>query len=74
MDDLAGDALHHAIMRAHAADDRAGLVQLYTRAATASDDINAKCFYLTYAYIYALELGHESAGRLQHELKQYGRE
>ena len=62
------------ILSAHAADDRAALVQLYTKAADLANDIDAACFFLTYAYIFALEAGAPEATELHARLKALGRE
>lgn len=71
MDDT---TLHAAIMKAHDQGDHNQLVTLYARAATGTNDIDAKCFYLTYAYIFALELGHAQTDALRVELAKHGRE
>ncbi|MGJ8622158.1 MAG: hypothetical protein ACSHW1_05220 [Yoonia sp.] len=67
------DALDARLLDAHARDDRAGLVTLYAEAADASPDIDAACFYLTHAYIYALEMNHHAVTALHARLKQHGR-
>ncbi|SIT79871.1 hypothetical protein SAMN05421665_1018 [Yoonia rosea] len=65
--------LQDRLLAAHARDDRAALVGLYTEAADAAPDLNAACFYLTHAYIYALEKGDPAAEQLYHRLKAQGR-
>ena len=65
--------LNDTILAAHARDDRRALVGLYTQAADQTNDINTVCFFLTYAYIYALELGHPDADALYARLHAHGR-
>lgn len=62
------------LLAAHAADDKAALVALYQIAARQSETVNAKGFYLTHAYVYALELDHIDAPALRAELQADGRE
>ena len=69
--DVALDAL---ILNAHAKDDRAALVTLYSRAADLAKDVDAECFFLTYANIFALELDYASQAQLRARLVAYGRE
>lgn len=66
-------ALQDRLLDAHARDDRAALVALYTAAADAAPDLDAACFYLTHAYIYALEKGDPAAEQLYHRLKAHQR-
>lgn len=65
--------LNDTILAAHARDDRRALIDLYTLAADQTNDINTTCFFLTYAYIYALELGHPDAVLLYARLDAHGR-
>lgn len=65
--------LQDRLLDAHARDDRAALVGLYTEAADAAPDLDAACFYLTHAYIYALEKGDPAAEQLYQRLKAQGR-
>ena len=70
-------ALDAALLAAHADDDRAALVTLYTQAADmagAEGDRDAVCFFLTHAYVYALETGAPVADNLHARLKAEGRE
>ena len=67
-------ALDDRLLRAHARDDRPSLVGLYTLAADRMNDLDAACFYLTHAYVFALELGDPRAGALHARLKAEGRE
>lgn len=65
--------LNATILAAHARDDRRALIGLYSQAADQTNDINTACFFLTYAYIYALELGHPDADPLYARLDAHGR-
>lgn len=66
--------LEARLLKAHARDDRPALVTLYREAADTARDAEAEGFYLTHAYIFALELGHEVAKALHARLKEMGRE
>ncbi|MFT7108047.1 MAG: hypothetical protein ACJAVT_002579, partial [Yoonia sp.] len=46
---------------------------LYTEAADNTDVIDAACFHLTHAYIFALELGDPVSDALYARLKVHGR-
>lgn len=65
--------LNDAILNAHAQNDGVSLVALYTQAADETNDVDTTCFFLTYAYIYALELGLPDADTLYSRLDAYGR-
>ncbi|MFW8595178.1 hypothetical protein [Cribrihabitans neustonicus] len=68
--------LDRALLSAHADHDLAALVRLYTVAgdrAEAAGDINAACFYLTHAFVFALEAGAPEAGALNARLAEHGR-
>ena len=67
-------ALDAALIAAHEADDRPLLVRLYTQAADGADDVEAECFYLTQAYVFALQTGDEGADELHRRLRIHGRE
>lgn len=67
-------ALDVALLEAHAADDRPRLVHLYTQAADQAHDVEAECFYLTQAYVFALQTGAPEADALHARLKAHGRE
>ncbi len=69
MNDL--EARLHA---AHAASDKHALVTLYEEAATTAKTPEAEGFYLTQAYVYALETGHPKSAVLHQRLKATGRE
>lgn len=61
------------LLDAHARDDRAALVRLYTAAADQTSDVDAACFYLTHAYVFALDCGDPSAPALHARLVAQGR-
>lgn len=69
-------ALDTALIAAHAAGDGPALVRLYTQAADAVEptDIDAACFYLTHAYVFALEQGHPAVTTIRARLVAHGRE
>lgn len=62
------------MIAAHAVHDLRALVRLYTQAADQSNDVDAACFFLTHAYIFALEAGAIEAAALHARLKAHGRE
>jgi hypothetical protein len=66
--------LEARLLDAHEGDDRYALIHLYTQAADITNDIDAACFFLTYAYIFALEAGAPEAAPLHARLKAHGRE
>ncbi len=65
--------LQDRLLDAHARDDRAALITLYTEAADSTDDLDAACFYLTHAYIFALERGNCASETLFDRLRAHGR-
>ncbi|MEL6682483.1 MAG: hypothetical protein AAFQ09_07535 [Pseudomonadota bacterium] len=65
--------LDEALLDAHARDDRAQLVALYTKAADQAATTDATCFFLTQAYVFALETGDPATPVLFNRLKDYGR-
>ena len=67
-------ALDTRLLEAHARDDRHALVSLYTETADATRDADAEGFYLTHAYVFALEVGDSTAASLHARLKAAGRE
>ena len=67
-------ALDAQLLAAHDTNDIAVLVDLYIQAADQSDDVDAACFYLTHAYVFALELGSYKTGNLRDRLVTHGRE
>lgn len=62
------------LLAAHGRGDRAALVALYAEAAEAAEEEQARCFYLTHAYVFALEAGHAQAPALRARLVAAGRE
>ena len=62
------------MIRAHAAGDQAALIALYAQAADTANDLNAACFFLTHAYVFALEAGAAEAASLHARLVAHGRE
>ncbi len=65
--------LEQALLDAHARHDAPALVGLYTQAADVTADNQAACFYLTQAYVYALEQGDPTATALYDRLSSQGR-
>lgn len=70
---MTGD-LHTRMLAAHEGPDPAVLIALYTEAADRANDLNASCFFLTHAYVFALEAGAPQAPTLHRRLKRHGRE
>ena len=68
--------LNTRLLSAHEAEDTPALVQLYTAAADQieAQDLDAACFYLTHAYVFALELDHAACPALRARLVTHGRE
>lgn len=66
--------LDNRLLAAHARGDRAALVTLYSQAAQDAAEDSARYFYLTHAYVYALEAGHPQAPVLRAQLVAAGRE
>ncbi len=66
-------SLDTRLLAAHAANDKPGLVALYTKAADEAATLDAACFYLTHAYIYALELDHGDSAILHRRLARHQR-
>ena len=70
-------ALDAALLQAHANNDLDQLVTLYHKAGLScidANDVDAGCFYLTHAYIFALEAGFSEAREIHKVLVSYGRE
>jgi hypothetical protein len=71
------DALNQALLQAHEKGDGAALVSIYTTAADQSEalgDVAEACFFMTQAYVFALENGLTEAARLNQRLASHGRE
>ena len=64
--------LDEKLLAAHAAANIPALVQLYETAANAAVKPGAEEFYLTQAYVYALDIGHKNAVNLHDKLKRLG--
>ena len=62
------------LIAAHEAGDKHALVTLYTEAADGANDVDAACFYLTHAYVFALDAGHPATARLHARLVAQNRE
>ena len=74
MNDAVLDA---AMLAAHESNDLEQLVAFYQKAGLsriATNDVDAGCFYLTHAYIFALEAGMSQAKEIHRTLVAYGRE
>jgi len=68
--------LHAELLLAHSEYEPVKLAQLYTLCADTAErysDINAACFYLTHALVYALEGGMDEYKDLIARLEAYGR-
>ncbi len=63
-----------ALLAAHEAGDTALLVKLYQQAAKQAREPDAASFYLTHAYVFALEAGDPAADALRRRLIEMGRE
>lgn len=69
--------LNANMLHAHEQNDCTRLLALYTQAANqqeAAGETDAACFYLTHAYVFALESGDAQVTELHQRLKKYGRE
>ncbi|MFK7744072.1 MAG: hypothetical protein AB8B47_03375 [Roseobacter sp.] len=66
--------LNEQLLRAHAAGDHVQLVRLYTKAADQVKTEQEAGFFLTHAYIFALEIGMDEAAVLRARLVSMGRE
>ncbi len=65
------------MLAAHGDNDLVSLIGLYTLAANMSEargDIDAACFYLAQAYVFALDTGAPAARTVHARLKVHGRE
>lgn len=66
--------LNARLLAAHAAGDHAQLVRLYTQAAETAPNDDAVGFFLTHAYVFALEMDHPDAPDLKSRLVAAGRD
>ncbi len=62
------------LLAAHEAADHGALVALYAEAAETAEDEDARAFFLTHAYVFALDTGAPEAEALRHALVTMGRE
>ena len=67
-------SLDTALLAAHETGDLAALVGLYHQAAIEANAEDAAGFYLTHAYVFALERGDTRAETIRAELIRLGRE
>ncbi|MEM9319110.1 MAG: hypothetical protein AAGA70_08895 [Pseudomonadota bacterium] len=68
------DELQRALIAAHEDGDRAVLSALYTRAADAAETPEEAAFFLTHAYVFALDAGSKAAPELRARLVRAGAE
>lgn len=66
--------LETQLLAAHERDDHGALVGLYRKAADGAANADATGFFLTHAYIFALETRHRDAPALRARLVAMGRE
>lgn len=66
--------LNDRLLAAHAEGAHDALVHLYAEAADRANDPAAEGFFLTHAYVFALERNHPDALRLKARLVASGRE
>lgn len=67
-------SLHERLLAAHRDGDQDALVTLYAEAAEVAEDEDARAFFLTHAYVFALATGSEAAAQLHRQLVDMGRE
>jgi len=65
---MSAATLQARLLAAHESGDTAQLVTLYSEAAARVEDADAAGFYLTHAYVFALEIGHPAAPALHAQL------
>lgn len=68
------EALDQALLAAHAQNDHLALIALYEHAAEATSNEPARGFFLTQAYVFALDTGDARADRLKEALVALGRD
>lgn len=66
--------LEKALLAAHARGDGPEMVNLYQQAAAATDDEDQAAFFLTQAFVFALETGDPATATLRQSLIDLGRE
>lgn len=62
------------LIAAHERNDKPALVSLYKAAAAQAENTNARAFYLTHAYVFALDGGLADAVEIRDELGTLGRD
>ncbi len=67
------DDLDRRLLAAHAAGDKVSLISLYAEAAEAAEDAARAAFYLTHAWVFALEAGDPRAQEYHERLAASGR-
>ncbi len=70
------EELDKDLLQAHADYDVPALIRLYHEAANHAEqrrDHDAACFYLTHAFVFALEHGAPEADELNRKLHEHGR-
>jgi hypothetical protein len=67
-------SLDEQLLNAHERGDKSALVSLYAMAADQAPSDEARYFYMTHAYIFALDTGNTLAGDLRARLQAAGRE
>ncbi|WP_420584940.1 hypothetical protein [Ruegeria sp.] len=70
------EELDRLLLEAHDRNDHAALIRYYTIAADEQEgagDIDAACFYLTHAFVFALEAGAPEANALNARLAAHDR-
>lgn len=66
--------LEAELLAAHARSDHTALIALYAQAANAAATPDSAAFFLTHAYVFALETGHADAPALHQRLIDAGRD
>ena len=66
--------LDQALLDAHERGDTHALIRLYHKAAETAQDAQATGFFLTHAYVFALEAGDDRAAGLKDALVRLGRD
>ena len=67
-------SLERALLDAHDSGDKSALVTLYSRAAKDATTDVAQRFFLTHAYVFALDCGHADVDALKEQLVALGAE
>jgi len=66
--------LEARLQAAHHSGDTEALIAVYQEAAATAPDIDTACFFLTHAYVFALEAGDARAAALRAQFAAEGRE